>query len=305
MRQVKVNLYKAMILVILACFVVGCSFDNFIERIKLASQRESSCSLVSYLKGGCQQSLNVSAPAVSPVVMKGDFSDQTAFAILYGPYDEKTKTVTWGPLNPPADEEFNPFRNKQGITKLLFSKEASINGITKRYFITKTIPNDPNVKFSCHECAPLIGGAVFVKQGNVWVIENEEKYITTLGSFGVSPVLVYLVDAMKDNLGIIFQGEDTYENRTTLYASLVVPYEKTLKEVLSVDLGENNYTVCGGKSEHCWGYKSKIIFNKNDVSNFNDIEIFAKGSYLNAYGKINPLNEIDSYRFLDGEYKEQ
>lgn len=305
MQQVKTIIYKAMAFIMLACLVAGCSFDNFIARIKLVSQREPSCSLVNYLEGNCQEPSSVSVPPASPVAMHGSFSDQTAFEILYGPYDEKTKSVTWGPLNPPVSAEFNPFRNKQGITKLLFSKEANINGVTRHYFITKTVPNDAGAKFNCHECAPLIGGAVFIKQGNVWAIENQEKYITTIGSFGMSPVLIYLVDAMKDNLGVMFQGEDTYQNRTTLYTSLVVPYEKTLKEVLSVDLGENNYTVCGGKSEHCWGYKSKIIFNKNGASNYNDIEIFAKGSYLNSYGKINPLNEIDSYRFLDGEYKEQ
>jgi hypothetical protein len=246
---------------------------------------------------------NSEKPKANSKIIEGEFSAKKAFELLYGNYSEEQKESNWKP----SKEELAKFYESSDsssekdfyVTSVLVSpfKEA---GTDKYMVVTSASPPDND----CHACAPVLGVAVFKKDGNKWSLELEQKYVDKIGSYGTAPD-GKLVKIGDDSYGILLESSDTGQGYTYQGVALLANINRTFKNVLFAQTAGDNSGTCGDDLGPCWQFSSKYEFIPGKNKNFYDFKVEFTGTkgQEDDPKKVIPANETKIYEFNGTDYK--
>ncbi len=119
-----------------------------------------------------------------------DFDDIKALELLYGTYRPEVRAALWQGIALPKQLQADIKFPKGGLTKPALSQDFQEKEILKHIFLTATLPNE-QYNTHCHGCAPLIGGAIFLKVNNKWQVERKFPYLMVNGTWGNPPQLAW------------------------------------------------------------------------------------------------------------------
>lgn len=153
--------------------------------------------------------------AMASRTIPGEFNTPAALELLYGPYDETTKTASWQDASVPPGL---PWRDNLQLTpgKALLVKgvatfDLSEGGKQKKIFVTNAVPDGGG----CHACTGLLGVAVFAKDGNNWKVESNSPYVASMGVSGSVGDRFEWTPAGDDSYALIVSGGDSQQGYET------------------------------------------------------------------------------------------
>lgn len=241
----------------------------------------------------------------------------TALKVLEAMYGKLTvkggkpvEPAIWRNISVPNDLK-QYWREKCGEVYVAFEGRYKESGVDKYILITQTRPYGDET-FSCHACDPLIGGIVFARQGNRWVMESHNKYIAVIGKWGWltrnpydddhHPDTVQLVEIGPEKHGVLIRFWDMYQGYEVYGIRLIVPY----KNLLQVSLGDGfegaGEGACPDKAA-----KNKqsidLTFDEKDKGEFYSVKVVKRWN-KGLCEKIKSVKETTKYKFADGVYQE-
>jgi hypothetical protein len=160
--------------------------------------------------------------AVALSVTEGKITDDAskALASLYGGLVWKDKILakyfggkTTGYLIPVFEKRFT-------------------EGETEKYLVLGHITPEPTETYVCHACTPLIGGAIFVKQGSKWVVESKQKIIGWGAGLAQDDISIEKNGPVK--YGVLIRIDDAHQGYEDRRERLLVPNQKNLDVALEV-----------------------------------------------------------------------
>src|SRR5262249_33880197 len=118
-------------------------------------------------------------------VFVGDFDVGKALELIYGSYDYKRKDVKWKITREDLDKLPEGSGNDPGpvYTASKFTQSFTQGGVLRFIIITEAV----TAHYTCHACAPIIGGAVFSQKDETWQLDTVTKVISRIGEFGMAP----------------------------------------------------------------------------------------------------------------------
>ncbi len=154
-------------------------------------------------------------------VIVGAFDDIKALELVYGPYRPELKAAYWTSINPPAGLSQSPseFSGKDGLVKVVFSEDYQQGKDTKHIVFTQTQLADGSN--DCHPCGPLLGAVTFVRVGDKWRIESDNRYLEIMGVYGAPPDLSW-VNLGKNMHGILAKITDMHQGVISGYMGIYI-----------------------------------------------------------------------------------
>lgn len=237
------------------------------------------------------------------VSLEGEFDPAKALRAVYGTYNTEQKRAQWKPTK----EELNRFSFYNNIQTLYsrayFTKAFEQNGVDRYFVITRTAPS----KSDCEDCVPVLGGAVFTRNGEEWELDAQSKMITRTGSHGeLSNGRV--VKLGPEKYGVMFHWKATSEGVTEEGDLLIAETKNGLKEVFSMVTGGDNKKHCqdiGAYADEspCWAYRSKLDFVPNANSSFYDLRVASEGTKQVEENNVIPVRETKRFVFSETGYR--
>jgi hypothetical protein len=237
------------------------------------------------------------------IAIIGTFSIDKAMEIVYGNHDHKAKTSLWKNIPNHIKGEHLDFPTSEGIASIAFLEHYKEDGIDKAVIVIKVLPN--NEQYDCHACAPILGAISFIRKGDRWIIENEDKSVAVTGSYG-EPPNIQLVRLGPDKFGILFDSTYSQSGFTTSHRFILSGFMGKFAEVFSSTMGEDARGSCDSDDDsRCnWAYGVKMDFEPGNNPAYFDMKLVTSGRKLNDKDMIVNADETSVYAF-DGEtYKE-
>lgn len=242
--------------------------------------------------------------APPPIVsLEGEFDSAKALRAVYGTYNAEQKRAQWKPTK----EELNRFSYYNNIqilySRAYFTKSFQQNGLERYFVITRTAPS----KSDCEDCVPVLGGAVFTKNGEEWELNAQSKLITRTGLHGeLSNGRVVKIGAEK--YGVMFHWKATNEGITEEGDLLIAETKNGLKEVFSMVTGGDNKKHCEAIGAYaddpaCWSYRSKLDFVANANNSYYDLRVTSEGTKHVEENEILPVRETKRFVFAETGYR--
>jgi hypothetical protein len=233
------------------------------------------------------------------------FDDFMALKAIYGevtPANEggKTDTVFWNTIDVPKSLSRYFQSTPKGKAQIIFDAPYKEDGIDKRIVLAATVPAIKD--YSCHACGLLIGGAVFKRSADGWLVESKNKYIAVEGKWGsVDPESISLLKVGPDHYGVLFRGSDMHQGYESIGVSLLIPYGKSIVESLQFYVEGPTEGVCGDKvmdqrldlkpARH--QKAEQIYYDMEAETRYNDGEC----------GHVKSIQETRRFTFSNGKYK--
>ncbi len=219
-------------------------------------------------------------------VIKDPFNVNEALLLLYG-------GNTWTNSNLSGYFE----GRSTGYISLAFESSYTENNQEKHVVISHITP-EPVDDFKCHACSPAIGGAVFVKVNDGWMLESEKKIIGwSSWSYGEE---MRLVKIGSEKYGVMLSIMDVAQGYETKFIKLIVPYNGELNMALSVGFIEKPGSGACGKRAH--EQKVELNFDRTSDSDYFDVVAYITRNEGSCQ-KLSVHHEADHYRFVRGKYK--
>lgn len=230
---------------------------------------------------------------------RGKFNAVEALAIVYG--------------RRPGDyllpQGRNASGNGQDFIEPLFDAAYVENGVDKHVVIASLTPK-PGSQYSCHSCTPVLGGAVFRRDGDVWRVEStgpkiEPGHAWLDGRHG----RLALVRVGPDRYGVLHEIRDVAQGHETMRASLIFGVDGVLATRLFVPPVEGpGPGACALPAQHL---KVDIQEAGNSGSGFHEIVVDALwndarcesvegGNGARSSGQS--CQRTSRYRYRDGTY---
>lgn len=236
----------------------------------------------------------------APMAFEGAFGKLQALKAMYGELTDLTgRCGVWSDVTVPEPLARYFTSVPKGRACIAFDAPFEVKGIEKHVIVTATVPADE--PYECHQCAPLIGGAVFERVGNQWVMEAEDKYIAVTGEFGtIENDDISLARIASNEYGVLFRGNSVHQGYVSTYVSLIVPYGQSLVEALQFYVEGPGDGACPDAIRK---QEIKLVFTPaQGRAGHYDIE--ANISYNSGKcGHVKAVKEKRYYTFASGKYK--
>lgn len=230
----------------------------------------------------------------------GEFDKRKALALIYPNYDElEAGDIRWKPDGPEQDKLKEMLSEEVETVDIhvTLAEPFQQGGIDRYILITETVPSE--LDYTCHACAPVIGGAIFSKVGNKWQLDVEHKYITKMGSYGRAPE-GKLVKIGSDKHGVLFREFDMHGGVGEVeYAVLISEVERSLKEVISTSTNFLSQRNCVEVEvlETCYSYNSKLEFVPGSNPSYFDLRVATSGTKPAKDNRIVHFKEVRIYSY--------
>lgn len=122
-----------------------------------------------------------------------------------------------------------------GYVTPIFEARFTEGGMEKLLVLGHITP-EPMEGYWCHACYPLLGGAIFLKQGSVWVVESMRKVIGWGDVFGGGRFSIIPISPAK--YGVAIRIADAHQGYEDLRAEILVPHHGNLDVALDVGYRE-------------------------------------------------------------------
>ena len=273
--------------------------------------------------------LGTSTSSKSAIAVTEPFIVKTALRLLYGENveimaDDKSQEwyAQWEPTSKQAKEFFND-DSIQYIDSRVFMVLPFHSNNTDNYLIlTTSVPDagdGPLTNYSCHACAPLLGGAILTLQHGAWVVTAKTLHIGNIGQWGKTEQ-GNLVVIGRDRYAVLFQY--TFMGQGDVDKSLVLVGQvgdqlKILLDVytassdldgsceLAQDIAQQKHQKFNYE-EWCYDYVSKHYFVVDSRSEYYDFVISYAGTDnddTNSSIGTKDVSRIDIYSFNGDQYK--
>lgn len=240
--------------------------------------------------------------------INGDFDTKKALELVYGKLTYKNgkyeEPVIWKDIKIPARLEHIGGWSKdiiKGEVSTIFDGFYKENSVEKHIVLTQTKPLDR--EFECHACPPLIGGMIFKKLGNKWMIESKNKYITISGKWGSVDNKISLMKIGSNKFGVKITGDDMHQGYESTRISLITSYKSELLEVFSIITEILADPTVEIKTKLALTSPIELKFVQGKDPEFYEIEVLLLKT--KKEGKRNILfDEQKLFRFNEGKYIE-
>ena len=250
------------------------------------------------------------------IFIDGEINYKKVLEILYGDLtyendDKYDQPAIWNNIRAP----WNEITYNTGLVFVAFEGKYTENGIQKYIILTQTVESEDA---TCHACAPIVGGAVFARYDNRWILESENKYIAVMGNWGwmVLPDGVSTetfppdssVDLIKigpDKHGIYYKGSDFNRGTIFEYIHLIVPYKNTIIDSLDIvlEIPEGSYDCEDNQfAENDLGIH--LVHKTNEASDYYDFTVVKQMNEGSCSDRnVRSVKESTNYAFVNGYYK--
>lgn len=187
----------------------------------------------------------LSAPSIaqeSPRTwFRGEFNAEEALAVVYGRH-------SWDHLLPQGR---NAFENGQDFIEPLYDAAYVEDGVDKHMVIAALTPK-PSSQYDCRSCSPMLGGAVYRRDGDVWRVEStglkiEPGHAWLDGKHG----RLTLVRVSPSRYGVLHEVHDIGQGHEMMRASLIFGVDGVLANRLVVPPVEGpGPGACGVPAQH-------------------------------------------------------
>lgn len=193
---------------------------------------------------------------------------------------------------------FKYFKNATGYVTPVFERKFSEGGKEKLLVVGVITTSEERID-SCHACVPVIGGAIFIKQGSKWVVESEQKIIGWGGPYG-SEGDISVVQIGKNKYGVSIRDTDMSQGYESLGIRLLVPYNGKLVEALQDGFSESPSEGACDPNPLPQSFDVKFVPVNN--AEYFDIVTRAKFNEGNCEHYVRQ-NKVKRYRFHNGTYE--
>lgn len=247
--------------------------------------------------------------------INGEITALKVLEVMYGKLTVKggksVEPAIWRNISVPNDLN-RYWKYEDGSVYVAFEGRYKENGADKYILITQTRPfSDGYNNDNCHGCAPLIGGFIFARQGNRWVMESQNKYITVIGKWGWltrnpydddhHPDTVELVNIGPEKHGVLIRFWDMSQGYEVYGIRLIVPYKNMLKVSLADGFEGAGDGACTDKAA-----KNKqsidLTFDKKDKGEFYNVKVVKRWNKGACSEGVKSVKETTKYKFADGLY---
>jgi hypothetical protein len=143
----------------------------------------------------------------------GEISGPEALKWIYGNYDPMKKRSSSGA------EFVQEYATQSGTVK------------GERQWFLYTTANEES--HTCHGCQVKLGAAIFVKQGQWWVVKTDQRGVTEMGSYGVAPP-AKVVKWGTASFGLLMEDGWISSGVVTSYQSLLGFDGATFRKIFEV-----------------------------------------------------------------------
>lgn len=250
---------------------------------------------------------------------KSDFHVPAGFDIpaamqsLFGNYDAKTGTSRYDiPQSTIYNLKGSGFEIGDDIAvSPLWASSAMEDGKQKVVLVTYAVPikeDGSPTDFECHLCSPLIGAAVFAKNGGQWSVESSRTVVTRGGGYGDPASDIRIIPIGPRRIGIEITAGDLGQGITTSIKAILVPWKGKINEALrTVTEDDNKEAACGSDSDSlpCYFYRKSLIFVTGINKDYFDVVMKLSGTELTDHEpyKAKPVHGFARLSFVDGAYK--
>jgi hypothetical protein len=249
--------------------------------------------------GAAIQSPRGTASSVLQQNVPEDFNLPAAMKSLYGNYDPLAHTST--------------FRTSRGYPHTFFDKPGKVDariflatgaedsGATKVFVLTAAIPHG-SPEYDCHACAPLIGAAIFAKNGASWTVESSNKEFDVLGNWG-GPPQAEIVRAGPQRSGFELKPGNTNQGETVGEVVILLAWKGGIHTAFSAENLSTETSDCGDGMGNCRDKSAEITFVRGENADYDDIVLTISGTELNEKtGKDEKVRRIQNWKFVEGKY---
>lgn len=156
---------------------------------------------------------------------QGEFDPLLALTVVYGARE---------PWNDARTSRKSFFQSDGDFIEPLYDAAYVENGLDKHVVIATLTPR-PRSEYDCHACTPMLGGAVFRRDGNLWRIESKGLKIEPGHAwFDGKHGRLALVHVGPDRYGLLHQVMDAAGGSERMSASLIFGVDGVLASRLVV-----------------------------------------------------------------------
>ena len=239
------------------------------------------------------------------ISFEGEFDKLKALKAIYGELTllkdgSYGEPAIWRDIAVPKPLSTYYHRDSKADVRTAFDSQITEDGIERHVIITYSVPAEGF--FQCHACAPLIGGAVFKRSADGWIIESQNKYITVIGKWGkTEKENIAIIEIGSGRYGVLFRGSDIHQGYMSNYISLIVPYKNSLVESLQFFVEGPSIDECTGSS---WEQDIELstVRNRKDRDGYYIMKASIRYNKGDC-GHVRPVKERRSYYFNKGKYQ--
>ncbi len=193
----------------------------------------------------------------------------------------------------PADPDIQKDRQASVYAVLPFDQV----GVPGWLVLVAVVP----ASFTCHACAPVTGGVLFTRKGEVWQASFDQAHVLRLGANGRPP------GARSESLGpnqpaAAFEMEAMAQGYQGRMLTLVSLWQGKLTEVLSLQTQADN-GAAGLPEAETFHWQAHVEVLPVSNAGYFDLRLTYSGTKPSVEGnKLSPYTGSTVYRFRDGSY---
>ena len=250
-----------------------------------------------------RQQLSKLAVESSPSI---GFGSPEAMKMFYGNYDPVRKVSI---TTLPKDVTSLPGPGNEQVTvRTLFSSVIDNSDAPSFVLLTYAVPSRDETYY-CHACAPVLGMAVFSKEGRQWKMEASNRAVAFAGAFGKPPGDIQLVHIGPRPQAIRIVYTDLGNGETTSVLQLLIPWKGAVYLGLERVIADDNKGNCGPGSGGlaCSANHRTLAFVHGDNVEYYDLELKLAGTDLplpdtTPVTRARKVSGLEIFKFDHGKY---
>jgi hypothetical protein len=165
--------------------------------------------------------------------------------------------------------------NKRNVqTELIKTFTYQNDGIQKKFLVTSTTPTGS--WFGCHACVPLLGGFVWERINNEWLLTGFNEYVAFTGGWG--EIKADQMEILPEANALLIKNHHVGQGYHTYSAKIVAQIGAKISKIWGGVTGRSNKGACGHDPDgklilECWGYEYSINFVNGTNERFPDLHL--------------------------------
>ena len=234
------------------------------------------------------------------------FGPPEAMKMFYGNYD-LVREVSITTL--PKDITSLPGPGDEQVTiRMLFSSVIGDSDAHSFVLLTYAVPSRDETYY-CHACAPVIGMAIFSKEGLQWKMEASNRAVALAGAFGKPPRDIRLVHIGPRQRAIRILYTDLGNGEKTSVLQLLIPWKGTVGLGFERVIDDDDKGNCGPGSGGlaCYANHRTLAFVHGENVEYYDLDLKLAGTDLplpdtTPVTRARKVSALEIFKFDRGKY---
>lgn len=228
----------------------------------------------------------------SVLVFSGTFNLHSALGILYPQHgvviNDKTIDV--------------PISTSTAAYTATYTVVLSVSFVQNNIEKHAVLTADSSQEGLCHSCTATIAGAIFVKRGDIWMIDTRSDDVAELGTWGNAPEIQF-VRIGPNQFGFLFWNTFNAQGDTLASLSLYTVLDGEFRQVLSIpEVTYEYYDTTGPTPGRIGGYKAYYSFVEGNNPGYFDLRVEQYGTKPDDNHQFVKVDRVSLYVFNGTEY---